>query len=212
MRIEKVNDNQIKFILSKEELALRGINITQLNKADNKLQLLVDEVKHLALSQAGFFLHDAHHIVEMVPTHFEELTVIITKMNIANKSIKAPNFQHIQSSSSEKPPSEQQSFRKFQRETRESRRRKNVYIYSFNSLEEVIEISRLISGYFLGYSKIYKFENEYYLVMEGRLGEEGLSFLAEHGEEVKNLKLESKLKEYGEIILEKDAIFKLSKL
>ncbi|MCL1924372.1 MAG: adaptor protein MecA [Defluviitaleaceae bacterium] len=225
MRIEKVNDKQIKFILGKEELESRGLKITELDKSQSKLELLVQEIKHEAMVKLGFFLNDTHHMVEVVPTHFEELTIIVTKISnpsisdnrninninninqtaggIGHKSITAPNFKHIQSSNYNQPS---HSYSK------ENRRIKNVYIYGFKTLEQVIEVSKLINGYFLGYSKVYKFENEYYIVLEGRLGEEGTSFLIEHGEEVKNLKLESKFKEYGEVILNKDAISKLANL
>lgn len=216
MKIEKVNDNQIKFILCKEELEERGINIEYIKSQNVNLgpllAPLIEEIRQESL-RIGFFLQDTHHIVELVPRSFDELIVLVTKTENKQKVITTPNFKSIKKSHNEANytsyPKEEPQIR---REAREARRIRNIYIYTFAKLDDVIEISTLVKGYFLGYSKVYKYMEEYFLVMEGRLGEEGASFLMEHGTRVENLKIEATLKEHGEVIISKDAISKLSSL
>lgn len=210
MRIEKVNDNQLKFMLCKEELEMRGIDLEELRNKTLDINPLIQEIRQEAI-QLGFSLDDAHHVVELIPKNFEELIVIITKMQSKERTITKPNFKSIHKHENNVGSYSKESPER-RRADRDSRRLRNIYIYKFPTLDAVIEVSKLINGYFLGYGKVYKYKSEYYLVMEGRMGGEGISFLTEHGERVKQTNIEPLLKEHGETIVTRDAISKLSSL
>ena len=80
MKIEKINDNQIKCILSNEDLIQRHIEISELAYGTEKATNLFREMTELANRQFGFQVGDTPVMVEAVPMENNSITLLITKV------------------------------------------------------------------------------------------------------------------------------------
>lgn len=80
MKIEKVNDNQIKCILSKEELEERGINLTELAYGSEKAKDLFRDMVQQANYEFGFEVNDIPLMVEAIPLP-AAVILILTKVD-----------------------------------------------------------------------------------------------------------------------------------
>ena len=59
MRIEKINDDQIKFVLTENDLTERAINIEELTIPSDKTQQLFKDIMDKALEEYGFEADDS---------------------------------------------------------------------------------------------------------------------------------------------------------
>lgn len=80
MRIEKLNDNQIRCILNKKELESRNINADELTYGSDKANTLFKEMTQQANRQFGFQIDNTPVMVEAIPLEDESIAIIITKV------------------------------------------------------------------------------------------------------------------------------------
>lgn len=80
MRIEKINDNQIKCILTKEDLASRHIKISELAYGSEKTRLLFRDMMEQAAADFGFEAGDIPLMIEAIPLSHEKIALIVTKV------------------------------------------------------------------------------------------------------------------------------------
>ena len=80
MTIEKINDNQIKCTLDKNDLQARNININELAYGSPKADNLFKEMTEQAHKQFGFQINDSPLMIEAVPLSFDSIALIITKV------------------------------------------------------------------------------------------------------------------------------------
>lgn len=80
MRIEKVNDNQIRCTLTKEDLASRKLKISELSYGSDKAKSLFRDMMQQASFQFGFEAEDIPLMIEAIPVSAECIELIITKV------------------------------------------------------------------------------------------------------------------------------------
>ena len=80
MKIEKINTNQIRCILTKEDLDARDIKLNELYYGSEKAKNLLREMMVRAFRECGFNAANIPLMVEAVPTK-EQLILIITKVS-----------------------------------------------------------------------------------------------------------------------------------
>ena len=80
MKIDKINDNQIRCILNKEDLAIRNIKLTELSYRSEKSQLLFGEILQRAYREFGFEYDGSPLKIEAVPVSAESIILIISKI------------------------------------------------------------------------------------------------------------------------------------
>lgn len=80
MRIEKVNDNQIRCTLTKEDLANRKIKISELAYGSDKAKILFKDMMQQASFEFGFDAEDIPLMIEAIPVNSECIVLIITKV------------------------------------------------------------------------------------------------------------------------------------
>ncbi|MBR2654439.1 MAG: adaptor protein MecA [Lachnospiraceae bacterium] len=80
MKIEKINENQIRCFLSKEELASRQLQLKELAYGTEKARALFRELMEKAFLQYGFIAENMPVMVEAVPLHDDSLVLIITRV------------------------------------------------------------------------------------------------------------------------------------
>lgn len=80
MRIEKVNENQIRCTLTKEDLANRKLKISELAYGSEKAKSLFRDMMQQASFEFGFEAEDIPLMIEAIPVSAECIVLIITKV------------------------------------------------------------------------------------------------------------------------------------
>lgn len=80
MRIEKVNDNQIRCTLTKEDLANRKLKINELTYGSDKAKSLFRDMMQQASFEFGFEAENIPLMIEAIPVSAECIVLIITKV------------------------------------------------------------------------------------------------------------------------------------
>lgn len=81
MKIEKINDNQIRCTLSKNDLASREIKISELAYGTEKAKNLFRDMMQQASFEFGFEADDLPLMIEAIPMSAESIVLIITKVD-----------------------------------------------------------------------------------------------------------------------------------
>lgn len=80
MKIEKMNDHQIRCTLTSEDLATRNIKLSELAYGSEKTRALFRDMMQQAAVDFGFEAEDIPLMVEAIPLSSEKIVVIITKV------------------------------------------------------------------------------------------------------------------------------------
>jgi adapter protein MecA 1/2 len=80
MKIEKVNENQIRCTLSKTDLQNRQIRISELAYGSEKARSLFRDMIQQANQEFGFEVEDIPLMIEAIPTSAESVILLITKV------------------------------------------------------------------------------------------------------------------------------------
>ena len=81
MRIEKVNENQIRCTLTKEDLANRKLKLSELAYGSEKAKNLFRDMMQQASFEFGFEAEDIPLMIEAIPVSSECIVLIITKVD-----------------------------------------------------------------------------------------------------------------------------------
>ena len=80
MKIEKINDNQIRCTLTKEDLASRQLKLSELAYGTEKAKRLFREMMQQANFEFGFEAEDIPLMIEAIPMNAECIVLLITKV------------------------------------------------------------------------------------------------------------------------------------
>lgn len=80
MKIEKINDNQIKCTLNKSDLASRQIKLSELAYGTEKAKNLFRDMMQQASYQFGFEAEDIPLMIEAIPVSADCIVLVITKV------------------------------------------------------------------------------------------------------------------------------------
>ena len=80
MKIEKVNDHQIRCTLTKADLADRELKISELAYGTEKAKSLVKDMMQQASYEFGFDAEDIPLMIEAIPLNSECIVLVITKV------------------------------------------------------------------------------------------------------------------------------------
>lgn len=234
MKIEKINENQIRCTLNKEDLEDRDIKLSELAYGTGKTRELFQDMMQQANDDFGFEVNDIPLMVEAMPLASEGIVLVITKVenpedsrshfsNLFSKEFTDDFFSRLESMRMEL-----EDFDEIHADSEEqeeiSRDASNVTtdsllysIYVFDSLSDVISVAQLLVPYYQGDSSVYKspINGKYYLSLCMEASNEHLlnkicSVLTEHGqrEEPSYAKELYYIEHYEEIIAD-NAIEKL---
>ena len=180
MKIEKVNENQIRCTLTREDLASRELKISELAYGTEKAKSLFRDMMQQANFEFGFEAEDIPLMIEAIPLNAECIVLIITKVEDPEEldtrfSRFAPSVLEDNEEDSEfdeyDSPSDEvlDLFRKLQtnRKTEadsksaeaaasEQNSRERTHIFLLDSLQQVMNASAIICGHYTGQSTLYK--------------------------------------------------------
>ena len=176
MKIEKVNENQIRCTLTREDLVSRELKISELAYGTEKAKTLFRDMMRQANFEFGFEAEDIPLMIEAIPLNAECIVLIITKVEDPEEldtrfSRFAPSVTEDEDVDEEYSENETDEvldlFRKLQTgqsENADSEHTENnvsgkeaiTRIFLMNSLQQVMNVCQLISSRYQGESALYK--------------------------------------------------------
>lgn len=81
MKIEKINDNQIRCTLTRDDLAQRQLKLSELAYGSEKAKSLFREMMQQAASEFGFESDNLPLMIEAIPTAGDSIVLNITKVD-----------------------------------------------------------------------------------------------------------------------------------
>lgn len=241
MKIEKLNENQIRCTLTKEDLASRQLKISELAYGTEKAKNLFRDMMRQANYEFGFEAEDIPLMIEAVPLNADCLVLIITKVEDPEEldtrfSRFAPSV-HEDTDYEEDVDSMNSSeevldlFHKIEEQDEASGQLAEVpkasadaqlpiRLFRFSSLHPLLTLSTGLQLSFAGTSILYKDrKNEQYLLLLAPTAEDLQEFnklcnrLSEYGTVLRVLPTtEAYLAEHCEEIIEEDALKTLANL
>ena len=188
MKIEKVNDNQIRCTLTREDLAVRNLKISELAYGTEKAKTLFREMMQQANYEFGFEAEDIPLMIEAIPLNAECLMLLITKVEEPEElDTRFSKFAPLEHSYEETGDFEEDA----PKEVRDLFRRitgapeaktaaaspfdslpakQTLYGFRIASMNRVIDVCKLIALSYRGDSSLYrdKKKGEYLLLLDGR--------------------------------------------
>ena len=80
MKIEKLNDNQIRCILNKEDLEQRELRLSELAYGSPKAKALFRDMMEKAAADCGFEVDNIPLMIEAIPVSLDCLILVVTKV------------------------------------------------------------------------------------------------------------------------------------
>lgn len=206
MKIEKISDNQIKFMLDQEDLSERDIKLAELAYSSEKTQRLFREMMEEASTRFGFHVENSPLMIEAVPVSLESIMIIVSKI---------PESESFDSKLSAFQRSHRYKFKLQDKEksSKYSLFKNDIMIYSFNKLDDAADLSSRLYGIYVGVSSLYKNDGKYYLILQNTNtssfieNDELETVLSEYGQKhISNNIAKYYLVEHGEVIVCSNAI------
>lgn len=188
MKIEKVSENQIRCMLTREELADRQIKLSELAYGSEKAKGLFRDMIEQANDQFGFEVDDIPLMIEAIPLSGENIILQITKVEYPEEldtrfSRFSEGGEEDSEQSAEEPLfSESQAaddilgvFKKLQDDLEQTTKNEEkpqqmqnlTKMFEFKTLDQLERLSHVLSGYYFGQNDVYKDEkkNRFYLLV-----------------------------------------------
>lgn len=170
MKIEKVNDNQIRCTLTREDLASRQIKLSELAYGTEKAKSLFRDMMQQANFEFGFEAENIPLMIEAIPLNPECIVLVITKVEdpeeldtrFARFAPSTDDYEEEDDEVSDYAPEEALDlFRKINEEVQPDapeadNRVPAPRILRFDTLQKVMDAAALVSKKYSGESALYK--------------------------------------------------------
>ncbi|HIT88938.1 MAG TPA: adaptor protein MecA [Candidatus Merdenecus merdavium] len=184
MKIEKINDNQIRCTLTREDLADRELKLSELAYGTDKAKSLFRDMMQQAAFEFGFEADNIPLMIEAIPLSPDCIILIITKVDDPEEldtrfSKFAPTVPEDSGDDSspiiegaddilglfkklyETKAGELSKELESSQETKNKKDTKEVLnnytrLYTFHSLDSVIMVSQVLREFYEGYNSLYK--------------------------------------------------------
>lgn len=169
MKIEKLNDNQIRCTLTRADLADRELKLSELVTGTEKAKSLFHDMMQQASEQFGFEANDMPLMIEAVPASPDSVVLIITKVddpeeldhkfskfgttpNVLDKLEGADEFLDLLN----KVKDAVSDTVKQVTEKEDTPKLPKIRLFSFSTLDCVILASRILGDLYQGANTLYK--------------------------------------------------------
>ena len=239
MKIEKLNDRQIKCTLTQEDLSKRNLKLSELAYGTDKAKELFRDMMQQASFDFGFEADDSPIMIEAIPSSDNSIVLIITKVDDPEElDTRFSKF----TPSSEKGLSLKESLEKLDGAeqfndllnkvknaaagisdasiTKEDNDPFNIRIFQFDSIDTIIDAAHLINPDYTGSNTLYydTMEDIYVLAITPTINPDPdysriCNMLSEYGSpERATAATLAFLEEHFEIVIPSDALQKLSSI
>lgn len=164
MKIEKVNENQIRCTLSKKDLAERQIKLSELAYGSEKAKGLFRDMIEQANYEFGFEADDIPLMIEAIPLSGDNIILQITKVEYPEEL--DTRFSKFSEAGDEEEVSEEESsiLPEFQNEKADEITNLTK-MFEFKNLEEVERLAQVLAGFYEGTNDLYKDEGKNRLLL-----------------------------------------------
>lgn len=212
MKIEKISNTQIKFLLTQADLDARNIQFFELSNNSEKAKDLFRDIMAQAVETCDFSVENSPLMIEAVPIG-DSIMIIVSKVM---------DVEDVQNNFTLIPPSKVE--RKFIKKKPSIEfvpipmDESNLSIYSFASLDIASSVSQRLLNFYDGDSQLYKFNNEYYLIIQSDSlvnisAEDADSIALEYGHKhISCVVSKAYLDERGEVLIKTNAVSVLANL
>ncbi len=226
MKIEKLNDNQIRCTLTRADLADRELKLSELVTGTEKAKSLFHDMMQQASAEFGFEAEDMPLMIEAVPASSDSIVLIITKVddpeeldskfskfgtthNVLDKLEGAEEFLDLLNKVKDAVS-----------ETVKQTSLPKIRLFSFSTLDCVILASRVLTNLYEGANTLYKdTPNDVYILALTQSNHSTAEFnkfcnmLSEYGcLEKASPAILAYLEEHCEVLVSANAVQELSKI
>lgn len=182
MKIEKINENQIRCTLTRADLEDRQLKLSELAYGTEKAKSLFHDMMQQAAFEFGFEADDIPLMIEAIPSSSDSIVLVITKVEdpeeldtrfskfapsplgdadegkktVPDKLDGAEDFLQLLNKVKEAVSEIPGKVKK----TEPAKTKPSVRLFSFSTFERVITASRLLSPMYDGVNTLYKDEEE----------------------------------------------------
>ena len=86
MKIEKIDDNKIKVVLSFDDILLMDLDITEIAPDSKDAEKLFSDILNKAYEEIGFKVSDSRFMIEAIPSYKEGYVMFVTKLSKGKKN------------------------------------------------------------------------------------------------------------------------------
>ncbi len=164
MKIEKINDRQIRCVLTKEDLEDRKIKLSELVCGGEKARGLFRDMMLRASRELGFSLNNNPLMIEAVPTGKDQLVLIITRVDDPGEL--DARFRNL--SGGQEISGKDLFAKDTEKKEADDLLSTSARFYLFRSLENVLNASRRVPETYPGDNALYKNPDDgaYYLLVK----------------------------------------------
>lgn len=243
MKIEKINENQIRCTLTRADLEARKLRLSELAYGTEKVKSLFHDMMQQAAFEFGFEAEDIPLMIEAIPASSDSIVLIITKVEDPEElDTRFSRFAPLPGSDTESRKQEVLDklegaetllnlLEKVKKKISEpdvkepevseppaSEGTSSLHLFSFATMDSVLEASHLLGGMYFGSNTLYKDHGENIYILALTRSEHTLkdfncicNMLSEYGtlEKASSGTL-AFLEEHCEVIAGPDAVQKLS--
>ncbi len=202
MKFERISDSIIRVTISLDDLEERNMDLATLNYNTPAAQEFFWDLMEQAEEQFGFSLSDSQLLIEPIPDSEEGFVLTISKID------EDGDFEAFQKYIKSRLKKSDLRVKKKSRRVCSTQ-----LIYSFKNIDDIINLSSKLDGFYSGESSLHTYKGSYYL----KLTRSGLTapalkrfefLLNEYGgiKIVNTNFIEGCLNEYGEVLIEHNAI------
>ena len=219
MKIEKLNDNQIRCTLTHADLADRQIKLSEIVCGSDKAKSLFQDMMEQAASEFGFEAEDMPLMIEAVPASADSLVLVITKVD--NPEELDSRFSKLGSALQNIEHRKQNTLDKLEgAEEIPAEKNLRIRLFSFATLDCAIHACQLLKNLYQGASTLYKdTPNNLYILALTQSDHTSADFnkicnmLSEYGSTEKvNGAILAFLEEHCEVIVAADAVKQLGNI
>ena len=239
MKIERINENQIRCTLTNFDLSIRNLNLGELAYGSEKARNLFREMIQKASNEVGFEAEDTPLMVEAIPLSNESVMLVITKIEDPEElDTRFAKFSPIADDDQDSTLNDLASEllegaegffnllgldkkEEIEEDTQaEETHTSSIRIYSFHNIDQIYDAARAIGQVYDGENTLYKKPDsrQYYLVIRDT-PDQSLNFsrvcnvLAEYGSKIRqDYASEAYYREHYEVLIEGNALQSLAKL
>lgn len=253
MKIEKINDNQIRCTLTHADLVERQLHLSELAYGTEKAKSLFHDMMQQAAYEFGFEAEDIPLMIEAIPASSGSIVLIITKVEdpdeldtrfskfapspegensgtnyeALDKLEGADTFLNLLGKVKEKMDaakketvSEKESEKETAPEPEKSNAPKTLRLFSFSTMDQVLQASRFLSSIYCGSNTLYKDNSENIFILAMTQSEHSVNdfnricnMLTEYGTmEKTSAAALAFLEEHCEILISANAVQQLSSI
>ena len=184
MKIEKINENQIRCTLTREDLESHQVNLKELAYGSEKAKKLFRDMMQQAQIQFGFEADNIPLMIEAIPVNLDSVILIVTKVEDPEEldtrfSRFAPSVTEDSDDDSDESTADEvlDLFRRIQNEEAaaetpaapapEENDAVRSRLFRMDTLNQVINAAVVAAGHYHGFSTLYHEEGTdgYYLIL-----------------------------------------------